>query len=132
MNCKKCQGSTSKGLPCKRAASCRVGCKYFCWQHADNYSRKAGCSKKTSSSKESLSKKKPVKKGSGKKKPVVRKTCYKKKTVARKAVYTIQKGILKLPRSKSQKKKSVSFKPRKNLVQVRFIPGIAKKKSKRN
>lgn len=90
MACRKCQGITARGTPCSRYASCRIGCKYFCWQHADNYVAKVGCPKKKTSKKKISAKKTPAKKkrsnGSSK-----------------------QKGILKPSRSKSKKKKSIRF-----------------------
>ncbi len=34
-NCRKCVAETLKGKLCKRSASCRIGCNYYCWQHAE-------------------------------------------------------------------------------------------------
>ena len=101
MSCRKCQGITSKGVQCTRYASCRVGCKYYCWQHANNYVPKVGCPKKKSS------KKKTSRKNSDKS--------------------SRQKGILKPSRSKSKTKKSVRFKPKKSLTEVYPIPARKKK-----
>lgn len=43
--CKNCQAETGIGRLCKRLASCNVGCKKFCWQHAEmlggGYARKS-------------------------------------------------------------------------------------------
>ena len=109
MPCRKCQGITAKGTACTRYASCRIGCKYFCWQHADNYVKRQGCPKKKKSPKKS-SRKKSSKKSSGKKSPK-------------------QKGILKPPRSKSKTKKKVRFKPKSSLTKVYPIPARPKKKA---
>ncbi len=102
MVCRKCQGVTAKGTPCSRYASCRIGCKYFCWQHADNYVAKVGCPKRKASPKKTSAKKKTSK----------------------------QKGILKPPRSKSKKKKTVRFKPKRSLVKIYPVPARPKKKTR--
>ncbi len=107
MVCRKCQGITAKGIPCSRYASCRIGCKHFCWQHADNYVDKVGCPRKRTSSKKKTSSK-------GRKKPASR-----------------QKGILKPPRTKSKKKKSVRFKPKRSLVKIYPVPYAEPKKKTR-
>lgn len=37
MSCKLCLGETKLGTVCKRPASCKIGCKHFCWFHAKKY-----------------------------------------------------------------------------------------------
>lgn len=37
--CKQCIAETSLGEQCKRNASCELGCKLYCWQHAIQYNK---------------------------------------------------------------------------------------------
>jgi len=46
MSCKRCQGRSKDGSPCKRKASCEVDCHIFCWQHAEKWSKTKGCTSK--------------------------------------------------------------------------------------
>ncbi len=39
-DCEYCFGQTATGAQCQRKASCHIGCKYFCWQHAKKYGGK--------------------------------------------------------------------------------------------
>jgi hypothetical protein len=34
-NCERCNGETKSGSRCSRLASCKLGCKLYCYQHSD-------------------------------------------------------------------------------------------------
>lgn len=46
MACKRCEGISKYGSPCKRKASCQVDCYDFCWQHAEKWNKTKGCTGK--------------------------------------------------------------------------------------
>nr|QBK86533.1 MAG: hypothetical protein LCMAC102_03280 [Marseillevirus LCMAC102] len=68
-HCKKCIAKTQTGILCKRYASCKIGCNYYCWQHAKNKVKKRCVDKKI------------YKCGSCKKLKTQKYPCVKKKTV---------------------------------------------------
>lgn len=41
--CERCQALTKDGNVCTRKASCKLGCKYVCWQHAAIYEKGKYC-----------------------------------------------------------------------------------------
>lgn len=52
--CVRCEGKTRDGTRCRRKASCKVNCKDYCWQHAEDYKRSRGCSPRSSNNKNML------------------------------------------------------------------------------
>src|SRR6185503_12124304 len=40
---KKCQSLTKNKTKCKRVVNCKLGCEYFCWQHAAVYKKGKVC-----------------------------------------------------------------------------------------
>ena len=99
MVCRECRGNTLRGTRCGRYASCRVGCKYYCWQHADDYVTKEGCPRRKRRSSRKRSSRASARDPGGDK-----------------------QGILKPPRSKSKEKKTVRFKPKKSREEIFPIP----------
>lgn len=41
--CRTCMAITHDGTLCKRLASCQLGCKLFCWQHAKRHETGTSC-----------------------------------------------------------------------------------------
>lgn len=37
VECDLCLSPTKNGTLCKRTAACKIGCKFFCWQHVLKY-----------------------------------------------------------------------------------------------
>ena len=45
-DCKQCRAKNEEGVQCGRKASCKVGCRYYCWQHSKSYEKGKGCVRK--------------------------------------------------------------------------------------
>lgn len=43
MQCNQCSGITKKGVRCKLLASCKLGCKNYCFRHAYQHVKKENC-----------------------------------------------------------------------------------------
>ena len=43
MPCNQCSGITKKGVRCKLSASCKLGCKNYCFRHAYQHVKKENC-----------------------------------------------------------------------------------------
>lgn len=116
--CVKCSAVKSDGTPCQRVASCRKGCKYYCWQHAEKNTKTKcvdGQGKQSSTTKRPRSaspKRKTTKKTSEVKPPPKKATPSKKKRATtpskKKTTSTVQPPPKRAP--------SVSEAPKKNVT----------------